>query len=82
MYVLHAHAARGVPLPSAPDAHVRRRRGRVVWPTDGPPPARLNIMYPMLFKITNDTTGTSTHCGVLEFVAEEGRAYLPRWVRR
>jgi len=23
-----------------------------------------------------------SHCGVLEFVAEEGRAYLPRWVRR
>jgi len=34
----------------------------------------------MLFQIRNDATGLSTHCGVLEFVAEEGRAYLPQWV--
>lgn len=44
------------------------------------PTAQLNIVYPMLFQIRNDATGLSTHCGVLEFVAEEGRAYLPQWV--
>lgn len=40
--------------------------------------ARLNISYPMLFKLTNKER--STHCGVLEFVAEEGRVYVPHWV--
>lgn len=40
----------------------------------------------MLFRIENASGGEgearSSHCGVLEFVAEEGRAYLPRWVRQ
>ena len=40
--------------------------------------ARLNISYPMLFKLSNKDR--STHCGVLEFVAEEGRVYVPHWV--
>ncbi|GMS96190.1 hypothetical protein PENTCL1PPCAC_18365 [Pristionchus entomophagus] len=41
---------------------------------------RLNIQYPMLFKLTNTRNGSSTHCGVLEFSAEEGKAYLPQWL--
>ena len=43
--------------------------------------ARLNISYPMLFKLTNQRMATFTHCGVLEFVAEEGRIFVPHWVR-
>ncbi len=43
--------------------------------------ARLNIQYPMLFKVTNKRTNRESHCGVLEFVADEGRVYLPYWVR-
>uniref|UniRef100_A0A0A9WLL6 Ubiquitin fusion degradation protein 1 homolog n=1 Tax=Lygus hesperus TaxID=30085 RepID=A0A0A9WLL6_LYGHE len=39
-----------------------------------------NISYPMLFKLTNTKLGRSTHCGVLEFVADEGRVYLPLWM--
>jgi hypothetical protein len=35
----------------------------------------------MLFKVENTTTGRFTHCGVLEFVADEGMVYLPHWVR-
>lgn len=42
--------------------------------------ARLNISYPMLFKLSSDKSGLSSHCGVLEFVAEEGRIYVPHWV--
>lgn len=44
---------------------------------------RLNIQYPMMFKITNVNPESQrvTHCGVLEFLAEEGRCYLPSWVR-
>ena len=40
---------------------------------------RLNIVYPMLFKLTNIRTNRITHCGVLEFVADEGKVYLPYW---
>ena len=35
----------------------------------------------MLFSVTNRATGGSTHCGVLEFIADEGHVYMPYWVR-
>lgn len=50
------------------------------------PPSALNkltmlhIRYPMLFALTNESAGLKTHSGVLEFVAEEGRSYLPQWM--
>ena len=34
----------------------------------------------MLFKLTNKRAKRTTHCGVLEFVADEGKAYIPYWV--
>jgi ubiquitin fusion degradation protein 1 len=43
---------------------------------------QLHITYPMLFEVINGAKGKSTHAGVLEFTAEEGRCYLPFWVRR
>ena len=43
---------------------------------------RLNIQYPMLFKLTNNRHNRVTHCGVLEFVADEGKVYLPYWMMR
>jgi ubiquitin fusion degradation protein 1 len=42
--------------------------------------ARMNVEYPMLFELTNDAVGKKTHCGVLEFSAEEGRCYMPFWM--
>lgn len=42
---------------------------------------RLHIAYPMLFELKNGSKETGTHAGVLEFIAEEGRVYLPHWVR-
>ena len=42
--------------------------------------ARLNIVYPMLFKLTNTNAKRYTHCGVLEFVADEGKVFIPHWV--
>ena len=36
----------------------------------------------MLFKLTSDKTRRETHCGVLEFVADEGKVYLPYWVNK
>lgn len=41
---------------------------------------RLNIVYPMLFKLTNTASSRTTHCGVLEFVADEGKVYIPYWM--
>ncbi|CAH8465659.1 unnamed protein product [Schistosoma intercalatum] len=41
---------------------------------------RLNVQYPMLFKLTNQQANRTTHCGVLEFVADEGRIYVPYWM--
>lgn len=41
--------------------------------------ARLNIEYPMLFELSG-SQGRVTHCGVLEFVADEGLCYLPHWM--
>lgn len=43
-------------------------------------PASLHIDYPMLFELCNDATKRVSHCGVLEFIAEEGTIYMPYWV--
>ena len=44
--------------------------------------ANLEIELPMVFKITNSNVVPAkiTHSGVLEFVAEEGRIYMPHWM--
>ncbi|EER19967.1 conserved hypothetical protein [Perkinsus marinus ATCC 50983] len=42
--------------------------------------ARLNVSYPMLFQISNLKEPRTTHCGVLEFTAEEGFCYIPYWM--
>lgn len=42
--------------------------------------ASLHIDYPMLFELRNDAAERVSHCGVLEFIAEEGMIYMPYWV--
>eukprot|EP00873_Tetraselmis_striata_P022693 jgi/Tetstr1/442957/TSEL_031019.t1 len=42
--------------------------------------ASLHIDYPMLFKIENKKEKKTSHCGVLEFVADEGMVYMPYWM--
>ncbi|KAK4741107.1 hypothetical protein SAY87_024695 [Trapa incisa] len=42
--------------------------------------ASLHIEYPMLFELQNKETEQITHCGVLEFIAEEGVVYMPYWM--
>jgi ubiquitin fusion degradation protein 1 len=43
--------------------------------------ARLQVDYPMLFRLTSmNTANRSTHSGVLEFTAEEGCVYIPHWM--
>jgi len=59
------------------------RGGKIIMPPSALDQlTRLNIVYPMLFKLTNKKTGRETHCGVLEFVADEGKSYLPFWMMR
>ncbi|KAJ5239409.1 Ubiquitin fusion degradation protein UFD1 [Penicillium chermesinum] len=41
---------------------------------------RLHITYPMLFELHNGAKERMTHAGVLEFIAEEGKIYLPFWL--
>lgn len=36
----------------------------------------------MLFKLVHGAEKKHSHAGVLEFIAEEGRVYLPQWVSR
>ncbi|TPX50530.1 hypothetical protein SeLEV6574_g00830 [Synchytrium endobioticum] len=41
----------------------------------------LHIEYPMLFELFSDVNAEKhTHAGVLEFISEEGRVYLPHWM--
>ncbi|CAL9071377.1 unnamed protein product [Musa textilis] len=42
--------------------------------------AALHIDYPMLFELHNVGTERVSHCGVLEFIAEEGMIYMPYWM--
>jgi ubiquitin fusion degradation protein 1 len=42
--------------------------------------ASLHIEYPMLFEVRNTAAERTSHCGVLEFIAEEGMIYMPYWV--
>jgi len=44
--------------------------------------SRLNIDYPMLFKLQNKRKSRITNCGVLEFIAEEGKCYIPYWMMK
>lgn len=42
--------------------------------------AQMQVEYPMLFELSNPRMGKRTHCGVLEFSAEEGTCYIPFWM--
>uniref|UniRef100_T1HZX7 Uncharacterized protein n=3 Tax=Rhodnius prolixus TaxID=13249 RepID=T1HZX7_RHOPR len=42
--------------------------------------ANQTLQYPMLFKLSNIENNVSTHCGVLEFIAEEGTFFAPTWM--
>ncbi|XP_043692059.1 ubiquitin fusion degradation protein 1 homolog [Telopea speciosissima] len=42
--------------------------------------ASMHIDYPMLFELSNLDTKRVSHCGVLEFIAEEGVIFLPYWM--
>jgi len=41
---------------------------------------QLHIQYPMVFEIRNPKFPKTSHCGVMEFCAEEGTCFLPYWM--
>ncbi|KOS20520.1 Ubiquitin fusion degradation protein 1 [Escovopsis weberi] len=42
--------------------------------------SKLHVQWPLLMEMINGEKGTHSHAGVLEFIAEEGRAYIPQWM--
>ncbi|KAH6622961.1 ubiquitin fusion degradation protein UFD1-domain-containing protein [Chaetomium tenue] len=43
--------------------------------------SRMHVQWPIMLELINGAAGGKhTHAGVLEFVAEEGRAYIPQWM--
>ena len=52
------------------------------------PPSALHVLiqqriqYPMLFRLQCHDTQLITHCGVLQFDAEEGQCVMPAWMMR
>ncbi|XP_054157615.1 ubiquitin recognition factor in ER-associated degradation protein 1-like [Oppia nitens] len=42
----------------------------------------MEISCPWMFRLTNILTNRITHCGVLEFLSDEGQAILPDWMMR
>ncbi|KYK55760.1 Ubiquitin fusion degradation protein 1 [Drechmeria coniospora] len=41
--------------------------------------SKLHVQWPLLMELINGEKGKHSHAGVLEFIAEEGRAYIPQW---
>ncbi|KAH7040213.1 ubiquitin fusion degradation protein UFD1-domain-containing protein [Microdochium trichocladiopsis] len=42
--------------------------------------SQLHVQWPLMMELVNGEKERMTHAGVLEFVAEEGRAYIPQWM--
>lgn len=68
-------------LPTGNDRSDVEKGGKIIMPPSALDTlTRLNVEYPMLFKLTNGKKNRTTHAGVLEFVADEGKVYLPYWM--
>lgn len=68
-------------LPGAERQHLNYGGKIILPPSALEKLTRLHITYPMLFELINGNENKHSHAGVLEFVAEEGKVYLPHWVR-
>ncbi|KAF7559717.1 hypothetical protein G7046_g4427 [Stylonectria norvegica] len=42
--------------------------------------SKLHVQWPLLMEMINGEKEKHSHAGVLEFIAEEGRAYIPQWM--
>ena len=71
-----------VAMLSGPERENVNHGGKVIMPPSALDKlTRLHISYPMLFELINGAKEKRTHAGVLEFIAEEGKIYLPFWVQ-
>lgn len=41
-----------------------------------------DVVYPILFRIEKSNTSLHSHCGVVEFTADEGFVFLPLWMMK
>lgn len=63
------------------ERHDVEKGGKIIMPPSALDAlTRLNVEYPMLFKLINSKKSRHSHAGVLEFVADEGKVYLPYWM--
>jgi len=76
-------AAYSVMMMQGPERPDVNQGGKIIMPPSALESlSRLNISYPMLFKIENRAKNRTSHTGVLEFIADEGKVYLPGWMMR
>ncbi|KMU73894.1 ubiquitin fusion degradation protein [Coccidioides immitis RMSCC 3703] len=69
-----------VAMMPGPEREAANHGGKVFMPASALDKlTRLHITYPMLFEVHNGAKQRMTHAGVLEFIAEEGKIYLPFW---
>ncbi|KAI9807617.1 MAG: hypothetical protein M1825_005557 [Sarcosagium campestre] len=70
-----------VAMMPGPDRDAANHGGKVFMPPSALDKlTKLHISYPMLFELANAETGRKSYAGVLEFIAEEGKIYLPFWL--
>ncbi|CAN8315214.1 unnamed protein product [Cochlearia groenlandica] len=79
-YSLFEQCYRCYPVSFIDKAHLEKGDKIIMPPSALDRLAYLHIEYPMLFQLSNDSVGKTTHCGVLEFTADEGLVYLPYWM--
>ncbi|XWS71675.1 hypothetical protein CRYUN_Cryun03dG0158900 [Craigia yunnanensis] len=61
-------------------AHLEKGDKVIIPPSALDRLASLHVEYPMLVKLTSAPAERVSHCGVLEFVADESLIYLPYWM--
>ncbi|TYI35209.1 hypothetical protein ES332_A03G060100v1 [Gossypium tomentosum] len=60
-------------------AHLEKGDKAIMPPSALDRLASLHVDFPLLFELTNAPVGRVSHCGVLEFIADEGLMYLAHW---
>lgn len=77
------YKAFSIVMMSGPERPEVNAGGKIIMPPSSLESlSRLNISFPMLFKIENQRKERTSHTGVLEFIADEGKVYLPGWMMR
>ncbi|KDP42243.1 hypothetical protein JCGZ_02973 [Jatropha curcas] len=74
------HSYRCYPVSFIDKAHLEKGDKIIMPPSALDQLASLHIDYPMLFELRNPSVERATHCGVLEFIADEGLIFLPYWM--